>query len=45
MLGLMSMMDLLETEENISEIVNKISKYILRHFKKITYKSFDFAVR
>ena len=28
MLGLMSMMDLLETEENISEIVNKISKYI-----------------
>jgi hypothetical protein len=28
MLGLMSMMDLFETEENISEIVNKKSKYI-----------------
>ena len=40
MLGLMSMMDLLETEENISEIV----KYIFRHFKK-SYKSFDFAIR
>ena len=36
MLGLMSMMDLLETEENISEIVKEISKYILRHLKKIT---------